>query len=319
MVRQAPTSAGDDTATSDIATLGESFARHLRAAHKSPATIRSYLDAIGKLEAFLADTGMPRQVASIRREHVESFIEDQLARLKPASAANRYRSLQQFFRWLVDEDEIRDSPMARTKPPAVAETPPPVLTPDQLGRLLRACAGPDFESRRDLAIISLLIDTGIRRAELAGLTVDSIEFPQATRRDSSVGGFATVLGKGDRPRTVAFNTKTSAELDRYLRTRAKHPHARTPWLWLGKKGRLGDSGVAQMLRRRAHEAGIGEIHPHLFRHTFAHQWLAGGGSEGDLMMLAGWRSRTMLQRYGKSAAMERAHAAHAKHSPRDRL
>ncbi len=46
---------------------------------------------------------MPRTVATIHREHVEAFIEDQLARLRPASAANRYRSIQQFWRWLVDE------------------------------------------------------------------------------------------------------------------------------------------------------------------------------------------------------------------------
>lgn len=58
---------------------------------------------------------MPRAVAAIHREHVEAFVEDQLARLKPASAANRYRSLQQFFRWLVDEGEIKESPMARVR------------------------------------------------------------------------------------------------------------------------------------------------------------------------------------------------------------
>jgi integrase len=75
-----------------------------------------------------------------------------------------------------------------------------------------------------------------------------------------------------------------------------------------------------MLKRRAREAGIPPgMHPHLFRHTFAHMYLAGGGQERDLMQLAGWRSRTMLSRYGKSAATERALAAHAALSPADRL
>jgi len=67
---------------------------------------------------------MPQAVDSIRREHVEAFVEEQLARLRPASAANRYRSLQQFFRWLVDEGEIRESSVARMKPPTMVRCQP---------------------------------------------------------------------------------------------------------------------------------------------------------------------------------------------------
>ncbi|MGI8684549.1 MAG: tyrosine-type recombinase/integrase [Acidimicrobiales bacterium] len=72
---------------------------------------------------------------------------------------------------------------------------------------------------------------------------------------------------------------------------------RSPWaattdaLWLSAKGPLTASGIAQMLRRRAARADIPHLHSHMFRHTFAHTWLAEGGNEGDLMRLAGWRSR----------------------------
>ena len=76
----------------------------------------------------------------------------------------------------------------------------------------------------------------------------------------------------------------------------QHRDADRPEFWLGHAGPMTASGIAAVVRRRAKQAGLEGIHPHIFRHTFAHQWLAQGGNEGDLMRLAGWRSRTMLGR-----------------------
>lgn len=74
-----------------------------------------------------------------------------------------------------------------------------------------------------------------------------------------------------------------------------------------------------MLRRGAQAGLDGRLHPHIFRHTFAHRWLHDGGSEGDLQRLAGWKSPQMLQRYGASAADERARDAHKRLGLGDRI
>jgi integrase len=202
--------------------------------------------------------------------------------------------------------------MAKMRPPVVPERPVPVLGEDQARALLKACAGSGFVPRRDTAIVRLFLDTGMRLSELAKLRVDDVDLGDDV---------AIVTGKGRRPRACPFGSRTAQALDRYLRARSRHPHAGLPALWLGAKGRaaMTDNGIAQMIRKRGRDAGIEGLHPHMLRHTFAHAWLAEGGNEGDLMRLAGWKSRQMLNRYGASAADQRAREAHRHHGLGDRL
>ena len=116
-----------------------SFRRALMAANRSQRTVQTYLEALTQLRRFLSEQGMPEEISNIKREHVETFIAALLKRWKPATARNRYLSLQQFFKWSVEEGELRTSPMANMKQPKVPETPPPVLTDQQLKALLKAC------------------------------------------------------------------------------------------------------------------------------------------------------------------------------------
>jgi site-specific recombinase XerD len=291
------------------------FRRYLRAKNRAPKTVETYVQAVERLDDFLATQGMPRNVTTITREHVESFVGHLLDTAKPATAANRYRSLQAFFKYLVEDGEITASPMGRMTPPKLPDGETPVLREDDLRRLIATCGGADFEARRDAAIIRVMVDTGCRIGEALALRLtddddNDVDLDQGTIR---------LLGKGRRWRTASVGDKTARALDRYLRARRDHPDASSPSLWLGRRGALTDQGLRLVIRRRGDQAGLGRIHPHMLRHAAAHHWLAAGGSEGDLMRLLGWQSRDMLQRYAATTGTERALASHKRLHLADRL
>lgn len=309
----------DGPSLSALRDLLPDFERGLRARKRSDGTVKLYLRHIGYLLDWLAETAPE---APVGKPLLEGYFVQLLERntrrndregdqVKPTYASAQYRSIQQFWNWLEAEDEITNNPFTKMSPPSAPLPAIPVRPDDDVRKLLATCPGRAFVELRDTAIIRLFADSGIRVAGMAGINVEDINFDYDT---------INIVLKGGTTLAVPFGIKTSDALRRYRRARGRRPDAaRETAFWLGDKGPLTTSGIRQMLERRAGQAKIDNFNPHLFRHLFAHTWLARGGNEGDLMRLMGWQSRAMLQRYGASAAQERAGEAHRHKALGDRF
>jgi site-specific recombinase XerD len=301
----------------DFAVLTVSWELALRADGYAGSTVKAYQKAVRSLADWLAERHPEVGPVELDRRHIRGWLVDVREHHSSNTARGWFAGVRHFCRWLQSEGETDRDATAGIRTPAPGDPETAVLSEEELRRLLARCAGTDFTSRRDMAIVMLLLDGGLRLSELAGLQVADVDL-----RDRIV----YVVGKasrrsGPRHRAVPLGVKAARALDRYLRERRRHPYADTSRLWLGSRGRpaLAADGVDAMLKRRGAEAGIGDLHPHAFRHTWAHAFRAAGGNEGDLMLLGGWRSRAMLDRYGKAAAADRAADAYRRLSLGDRI
>ena len=274
-----------------------SFRRHLRAEGRSERTATIYGQAIRFHAAWLVARGRPATLDELSRAGIRAWLAELADSHEPSTVRTRYKGLRRFCRWLVAEGELTVDPMTNLEVPMVQDKPVPVLSDAELTALLKACAGKTFSDRRDEAIVRLLLDCGLRVSELSGLNLGEVDLDRE---------MALVTGKGNKVRAIYFGARTARALDRYLRERRRHRHARDPALLLSQRGRLSPDGVRDALKARAAIAGITNLHPHRFRHTWAHDFLLAGGQERDLKRLAGWSSDVMLERYGSSAADVRA-------------
>jgi site-specific recombinase XerD len=147
----------------------DSFRLHLAAEGKAAKTVRTYTDAV----AWFAAAHLIPRTSRTRWEQVDGhdvqrWLVHLLTRYSDAYASNQYRALQQFFRWLAEEEQIPD-PMARLRAPKVTEKLVPVFTSGELSALERTGLGRAFAERRDAAVIAVLKASEIRVGELAGV------------------------------------------------------------------------------------------------------------------------------------------------------
>ena len=167
---------------------------------------------------------------------------------------NVRRIMSTFFSWLEDEDYIVKSPVRRIHKVKTTQIVKETLTDEHLEKLRNQCTHP-----RDLAIIDLLIPTGIRVGELVKLNRDDIDFAERE---------CIVLGKGDKERLVYFDAKTKVHLEQYLSMRTDS----NPALFVGLHApwnRLSIAGVERFLTNLGSKSDVNHVHPHKFRRTMA--------------------------------------------------
>ncbi len=274
---------------------------------KAPRTVVLYLDEARRFAGWLVANGRPAgapgDLLAVTRKDVEAWLSAQKAEGRAQNTMrNRWVVLRNLYGWAVAEGEVDASPVDKVVVAKGNNPAPNVLTDESLKRLLKACEGSDFAARRDTALVRLMLATGLRVSELCDLTIADLDL---------LNRIVVIRhGKGDKPRSVRVDAATAAALDRYKRVRARHRLAALPWLWIGHRGRTTRKGVPNMLNKRATAAGIGHIHPHQLRHTWADRWLRAGGNEGDLQRLGGWESAEIMRRYGEARAVDRALTAY---------
>ena len=281
----------------DLRGLLASWRRHLEAEHKSPHTLKTYTDGVTYFLAWCDETG---RKAELDEDTVVDWVNSlHRAGKTPATAVSRQAAVRRFSKWLarkgyIEADRLRDLERPKLDEPAVLP-----LADDQLRALLATCKGKEFHHVRDRAVIMLMFETGLRAAELTGMTVDDVNL------DARLAVIRR--GKGGRGLLVRFSPQCNAALDDYAHLRRRHQRVTSDAFWLGADGReFGYWGLYHAIRRRGVSAGLPDLHPHQLRSTSAVRWLKKGGSATGLMAQAGWASVDMLRRYIRAAESELA-------------
>lgn len=288
--------------------LFRSLRRDLDAAGRSPATVAAYNQGCRTLEGWLLSHGHDGDLAAVDRELAAGWL-TWMQRPAPAgggyakdSVVSYFRSVRRFYNFLVDDEVISASPLAKIPEPKESGKPVEVPGLDTVRALIATCkpkgGRPGFYDLRDEMIIRIFCEAGGPRAgEVAGLPLGALDLGSDTLQ---------ICGKGGKWRTMALSAKTAKAADRYLRARKTHPYAHADRLVLGQAGPMGPNGIWQMIQRRSRAAGVEPLHPHQFRHGAADRAKAAGMSDGDMKRLFGWSSSAMLDRYGSVHADRRA-------------
>ena len=287
----------------------------------SPRTIQAYHWSLDPLIEYLENP----ELETITTDQLREFLSSLRARdLSEPSIQIAWRSIRAFYTWATEALKINrpDMPLKR---PTGSGKPVHPYDEDEVKRLLKACEyttpsqpgkNKSFvmhrsSARRDRALVLLLLDTGLRAGEFSRLIVSDIDL---TAGEVEVRPYLS--GKKSRSRYVYLGQAARKALWLYWQERGEM-QSDDP-AFLTRSGHPFDqSELLHLVVRLGIRASVSNAHPHRFRHTFAIQYLRGGGDIFTLQRLLGHRSLVMVRHYLDLADAD-SKAVHRKASPVDR-
>ncbi len=216
----------------------------------------------------------------------------------PRTLYQHIRALKAFSHWAVDEGLLAHDPLRNLKSPKVPTKILVTFTPEHIAAMVRVIEG-QLQRARNLAILCLLLDTGMRASELCGLTLDNLDLK--ARR-------ARIHGKGDKWRMAYFGAATAKALMLYLAERK--PDSKRPEVFLTYRGDMPLRGASlyRLVQDWGIQAGIDKqvrCSPHTFRHSMASNFLTvHPGALFHLQELLGHSDLAMVKRYARLAESE---------------
>ena len=292
----------------DIGKQLQLFLWSCRANNLSPRTITDYQFKAGRFIRFCEATGCTN-INEISTNHIRSFLLQLQERNSAKSVADYYRVIKRFFNWMVEEEILEYSPMAKIKSPRVPETLIKPFTEQHIKSILLLCDEHTRTGIRNKAIILMLLDTGLRLSELANIQLSDMDLDNET---------LTVMGKGNRQRVVRIGRGAQKALLTYLLSRKDNQ----PGLWVSEEGKpLTWKGIAVMFKVLKRRAGFQDVRlsAHTFRHTSGTWALLNGASERDVQLLLGHRTQRMTQHYTATITSQQVVMKHRQFSPVDHL
>ncbi len=264
------------------------------------------------LSAFIAwlDSQAVQRVHELTSAHIRNYMAGLQAReLSGYTLLAAYRAIRRFCNFCVDEGWIRTSPTAKTKPPRIDKAIRKVLTQEEFKKLLDAC-----ESARETALLTFLLDTGLRLSEVVALNGEHIDLAK---------GVVTVrAGKGRKDRITFLGATARKDMLRYYLESfgsKQGPEPQAPvWPNSHTGERLTPSGMTQLVKRIAKRAGVKGVSMHAFRRTHATWSTKAGMPLAALQRLLGHSELSTTQRY-LGLNDDDLRDAHGKSSPVDNL